>query len=63
MSDVVWSINIMIAILLIAVSYTIYWIFTYDARVFESTEGDISKEKQIEPNIPEGSGMDREETN
>ena len=28
--DVVWSINIMIAILLIAVAYVIYWIFMYD---------------------------------
>ena len=30
MSDIVWSINIMIAILLIAVAYVIYWIFMYD---------------------------------
>ncbi len=30
-SDVVWSINIMIAILLIAVGYSIYWIFMYDS--------------------------------
>ena len=30
MSEVVWSINIMIAILLIAVGYSIYWIFKYD---------------------------------
>jgi len=30
MSDVVWSINIMIAILLVAVGYVIYWIFKYD---------------------------------
>ncbi len=30
MSDVVWSINIMIAILLIGVAITIYWIFKYD---------------------------------
>ena len=29
-SDVVWSINIMIGLLLIAVSVTIYWIFKYD---------------------------------
>ena len=28
--DVVWSINIMIAILLVAVCITIYWIFKYD---------------------------------
>ncbi len=30
MSDVVWSINIMLAILLIAVGYVIFWIFKYD---------------------------------
>ena len=29
-SDVVWSINIMLAILLIGVCITIYWIFKYD---------------------------------
>tara|TARA_B100000427_G_scaffold162255_1_gene134918 strand:+ start:909 stop:1055 length:147 start_codon:yes stop_codon:yes gene_type:complete len=29
-SDVVWSINIMIAILLGGVAYSIYWIFKYD---------------------------------
>ena len=30
MSEVVWSINIMIGILLIAVAISIYWIFKYD---------------------------------
>ena len=30
MSEVVWSINIMCGILLIAVGYVIYWIFKYD---------------------------------
>ena len=29
-SDVVWSINIMLSILLIGVCITIYWIFKYD---------------------------------
>ena len=29
-SDVVWSINIMLALLLIGVCVTIYWIFKYD---------------------------------
>jgi hypothetical protein len=29
-SDVVWSINIMIAILLVGVCITLYWIFKYD---------------------------------
>ena len=30
MHDIVWSINIMLAILLIAVGYVIFWIFKYD---------------------------------
>ena len=30
MSDVVWSVNIMVGILLVAVGYVIYWIFKYD---------------------------------
>ena len=30
MSDIVWSINIMVALLLVLVSVTIYWIFKYD---------------------------------
>ena len=30
MSDIVWSINIMVALLLVLVSATIYWIFKYD---------------------------------
>ena len=30
MSDVVWSINIMLALLLSAVGVSIYWIFKYD---------------------------------
>ncbi len=30
MSEVVWSINIMLALLLVSVCVTIYWIFKYD---------------------------------
>ena len=30
MSEVVWSVNIMVAILLVAVGYVIYWVFKYD---------------------------------
>ena len=30
MSEVVWSINILIGLLLIGVSVTLYWIFKYD---------------------------------
>ena len=49
-SDVVWSINIMLAILLIAVCITIYWIFKYDEwypneqRSEDSNLGDASRE-------------------
>ena len=32
MSEVVWSINIMLGILLSGVGYLIYWIMTYDDR-------------------------------
>ena len=32
MSDVVWSINIMLGTLLSGVGYLIYWIMTYDDR-------------------------------
>jgi hypothetical protein len=30
MAEVVWSINIMLALLLVGVCVTIYWIFKYD---------------------------------
>ena len=30
MSELVWSVNIMVGILLIAVGYVIYWVFKYD---------------------------------
>ena len=39
MSEVVWSINIMLGILLSAVGYLIYWIMTYDDRT-ESRDQD-----------------------
>ena len=32
MSEIVHSVNIMIAILLVGVCVTIYWIFTYDEK-------------------------------
>ena len=50
MSEVVWSINIMIGILLIAVGISIYWIFKYDdwypneQRSEDSSLGDSSRE-------------------
>ena len=50
MHDVVHSVNIMIAILLVAVSLTIYYIFMYDTwypneqRSEDSSLGDSSRE-------------------
>ena len=50
MSEVVHSVNIMIAILLVAVSLTIYYIFMYDTwypneqRSEDSDLGDASRE-------------------
>ena len=50
MHDVVHSVNIMIAILLVAVSLTIYYIFMYDTwypneqRSEDSNLGDASRE-------------------
>ena len=50
MSEVVYSVNIMIAILLVAVSLTIYYIFMYDTwypneqRSEDSNLGDASRE-------------------
>ena len=38
MSEVVWSINIMLGILLSAVGYLIYWIMTYDDRTYPRNE-------------------------
>ena len=38
MSEVVWSINIMLGILLSAVGYLIYWIMTYDDRTESRNE-------------------------
>ena len=43
-SDVVWSINIMIGLLLIAVSVTIYWIFKYDEWYPNDIVSNVSNE-------------------
>ena len=46
-SDVVWSINIMLAILLIGVCVTIYWIFKYDEWYpNDNVYSDISTESE-----------------
>ena len=44
MSEVVWSINIMLALLLVSVCVTIYWIFKYD----EWYPSDISSHVPLE---------------
>ena len=59
MSEVVWSINIMLAILLIGVGVAIYYIFMYDTwypneqRSEDSSLGDASGET-----IGEAKGID-----
>ena len=45
MSDIVWSINIMLAILLVLVGISIYWIFKYD----EWYPNDIASHVSSEP--------------
>ena len=44
-SDVVWSINIMLAILLIGVCITIYWIFKYDEWYPNDISSHVSSER------------------
>jgi len=55
-SDVVWSINIMIAILLIAVGYSIYWIFMYDKWYPNEQSEDSSIGISSEPIAGEAEG-------
>ena len=45
MAEVVWSINIMLALLLVGVCVTIYWIFKYDDWYpNDNVHSDISSE-------------------
>ena len=44
-SDVVWSINIMIAILLVGVCITLYWIFKYDEWYPNDIASHVSPER------------------
>ena len=44
MSDIVWSINIMLAILLVLVGISIYWIFKYDEWYPNNITSHISSE-------------------
>ena len=54
--EVVWSINIMIAILLIAVGYSIYWIFMYDKWYPNEQSEDSSIGISSEPIVGEAEG-------
>ena len=56
MEEVVWSINIMLAILLVGVCVTIYWIFKYDewypndivhSHISPERESDDSTSKEL----------------
>ena len=55
-SDVVWSINIMVGLLLVLVSASIYWIFKYDewypndivhSHISNESESDDSGSKEL----------------
>ena len=55
-SDIVWSINIMVGLLLILVSVSIYWIFKYDdwypnpiihSHISPECESDDSASKEL----------------
>ena len=52
MSEVVWSINIMLALLLVAVGVSIYWIFKYD---------DWNPNPITHNHVPESDGSGHEE--
>ena len=55
-SDIVWSINIMVGLLLVLVSVSIYWIFKYDdwypnpiihSHISSECESDDSASKEL----------------
>ena len=54
MSDVVWSINIMLAILLVLVGISIYWIFKYDEWYPNDIAGHVSIEHGSDDSGSEG---------
>ena len=57
MYDVVWSINIMLALLLIAVGVSIYWIFKYD----DWNPNPIIINEHTSASIPDSRGDDSED--
>jgi len=46
MSNVVWSVNIMVAILLVAVAIVIYYIFKYD-EWYPNGSDDTTEQKKL----------------
>tara|TARA_B100000287_G_scaffold156102_1_gene147220 strand:- start:178 stop:351 length:174 start_codon:yes stop_codon:yes gene_type:complete len=54
MSEVVWSVNIMVGILLIAVGYVIYWVFKYDEWYPNNITSNISSEHRSHDSGDEG---------
>ena len=61
MSDVVRSINIMIAILLLAVAYVIYWIFMYDSWYPNSIIADTHLSESTHGSFISDGGVDRKD--
>jgi len=57
LSEVVWSINIMLALLLVGVSVTIYWIFKYD----DWNPNPITIDEHTSASISELGGNDSED--
>ena len=58
MSEVVWSINILLAILLVGVCVTIYWIFKYDDWYPNSIDHSNESESNDSGLTELGSGAD-----
>ena len=54
MSEVIWSINIMIGLLLIGVGVTIYWIFKYDEWYPNDIDSHVSIEHGSDDSGSEG---------
>ena len=54
MSDIVWSINIMLAILLVLVGISIYWIFKYDEWYPNDITSHVSTEHGSDDSGSEG---------
>ena len=54
MSDIVWSINIMLAILLVLVGISIYWIFKYDEWYPNDIASHVSTEHGSDDSGTEG---------